>query len=1220
MATPQDSSTADLARFQATMQAIELACGSIQIDWGSGSQNHSSLMYINPAAAEATLLSLSQSPRPYQACQFILENSQMANARFQAAGAIRDAAIREWAFLEAPDRRGLISFCLSFIMKNANSHEGYVLVKVASVAAQLLKRGWLDFTAAEKEAFFVEVKEAAIGNRGLDMQFIGINFLESLVSEFSPSTSTAMGLPREFHEQCRISLEHDYMKAFYCWVQYAAFNASDRIVGADSEIPEVKVCSAALRFMLQILNWDFRAKNAVDNSKRGIDVFSDGMKQENNSLRRSECVLVQPGPAWRDVLVSSGHVGWLLNFYTTLRQKFSFEGYWLDCPLAVSARKLIVQFCSLAGPVFPSDGGHMQRQHLLQLLAVIVQWLEPPDAVAKAINAGKSESEMLDGCRALMSVATVTTPFVFDELLKNLRPYGLLTLLSALMCEVFKDLMENRTEEETWSWVARDILLDTWTSLLVVYAADIHVPLVRFNAKDVWLLWQQLDGNGPDNLLPPEAISAAGNLFSQIVDSELKASSASAFSDEDECDALQASVSAMDERLSSYALIARAAIGHAIPLLTERFSELVIRVNQVSQEASSNSMIGIANARPVGRSIRDPTETLEELYSLLLIAGHVLADEGQGETPLVPKQIESYYTDIMEVDKHPVGILCGSIIRFAEQSLDPEMRNLVFSPRLMEAVVWFLARWSSTYLMPLERSGENGSGLENRKHSANSLLSFFGEENQGKVVLDIIIRISLSTLLSYPGEKDLQGLTCYQLLHGLVKRKAVISHLITLDSWHDLANAFANQSVLFSLSADHQRSLAQTLTLSTSGMKTSEASNQYINNLTSHMISSLVELSGKPDLKIIGQQPNIILLVSCLLERLRGVARASEPRTQKAIYQMGFSVMNPVLMFLQIYKDESIVIYILLKFVADWVEGQIIYLEAQETAAVVDFCMRLLQLYSSHNIGKISVSLSNTLRAEADTEKYKDLRALLQLLSSLCSKDLVDFASEPIEAFGTNISQVVYMGLHIVSPLITLDLLKYPKLCHDYFSLLSHMLEVYPEIIAQLNVEAFSHILATLEFGLHHQDVEVIDLCLRAVKALASYHYKDRGAGKVGLGSHATSYKGPDGKFHEGILSRFLRSLLQLLLFEDYSTDLVGSAADALLPLILCEQSVYQSLVNELIKAQANTIFRSRLENALQSLLTSNNLSSSLDRINYQRFRKNLHSFLIEVRGFLRMV
>ncbi|KAL0414001.1 UNVERIFIED_CONTAM: hypothetical protein Sradi_1601800 [Sesamum radiatum] len=146
-------------------------------------------------------------------------------------------------------------------------------------------------------------------------------------------------------------------------------------------------------------------------------------------------------------------------------------------------------------------------------------------------------------------------------------------------------------------------------------------------------------------------------------------------------------------------------------------------------------------------------------------------------------------------------------------------------------------------------------------------------------------------------------------------------------------------------------------------------------------------------------------------------------------------------------------------------------------------------------------------------------------------KDEVDFASEPIETYGTNISQVVYTGLHIVTPLITMDLLKYPKLCHSYFSLLSHMLEVYPEIIAQLNVEACSHILGTLDFGLRHQN-----------------------------------------------------------------------------------------LANELIERQVNRTFRSRLTNAFQALITSNNLSSTLDRMNYQRFRKNLLSFLIEVRGFLRTV
>ncbi|ONH94485.1 hypothetical protein PRUPE_7G018700 [Prunus persica] len=1092
---PERGKAADLGQLQSTMHSIELACTSIQ-------------MHMNSAAAEATILSLSQTPQPYQACKFILENSQVANARFQAAAAIRNAAIREWGFLSSDNKRSMISFCLCFVMQHANSPEGYVQAKVSSVAAQLLKRGWLEFSATDKEAFFYQVNQAVYGIHGVDVQFAGINFLESLVSEFSPSTSSAMGLPREFHEHCRKSLELDHLKTFYCWARDAALSVTNRIIESDSAIPEVKVCTAAFRLMLQILNWEF-----------STTAFADGVKQGSDSPKRSECNLVQPGPAWRDVLVTGGHIGWLLSLYGALRQKFSCEGYWLDCPIAVAARKLIVQFCSLTGTVFLSDNVQMHEHHLLELLSGIIQWIDPPDAVSKAIECGKSESEMLDGCRALLSIATVTTPSVFDQLLKSTRPYGTLTLLCVLMSEVVKNLMTNNSEEETWSWEARDILLDTWTALLV--------PINR---------------SGGNALLPAEGKNATASLFALIVQAELKAASASAFKDDDS-DYLQASIVALDERLSSYALIARAAIDVTIPLLTRLFTERFERLNQ-------------------GRGIIDPTETLEELYSLLLITGHVIADEGEGETPLIPNAIQIHFPQNLEAENHPLVILCSSIIRFAEKSLEPEMRASVFSPRLMEAVIWFIARWSCTYLMSREENRE--------RNSRNILLKFFGEHNQGKFVLDIIVRISLTALMSYPGEKDLQALTCFQLLNALVQQKHICVHLVALDSWRDLANAFANEKTLFLLNTAHQRSLSQTLVHSASGLRNSEASNLYVRDLMGHMATYLVEMSSKSDFKSIAQQPDIILPVSCLLERLRGAASASEPRTQKAIYELGFSVMNPVLVLLEVYKHE------------------------------------------------ISISLSTSLLTEAKTEKYKDLRALLQLLSSLCSKDLVDFSSDSTATHATNISQVVYFGLHIVTPLLSLDLLKYPKFCNDYFSLLSHLLEVYPETVAQLNGEAFSHVLGTLDFGLHHQDVEIVDMCLRALRALASYHYVETSAGKVGLGSHAAGLKDPGGNFKEGILSRFLRSVLQLLLFEDYSPDLVSSAADALLPLILCEQSLYQRLGSELIERQANATLKSRLTNALQCLTSANQLSSTLDRKNYQVFRKNLNSFLIDVRGFLR--
>ncbi|KAK7337953.1 hypothetical protein VNO77_18547 [Canavalia gladiata] len=1156
--------TTDMAELQSTMRAIELACTSIQ-------------MHINPGASEAVILSLGQSSQPYKTCQFILENSLVATARFQAAAAIREAAIREWVFLTADDKRGLIRFCLCYAMQHASSPDGYVQAKVSSVASQLMKRGWLEFVAAEKETLFYQVNQAIVGIHGVDMQFAGIKFLESLVSEFSPSTSSAMGLPREFHEQCRRSLERDYLKMFYRWTQEAASSVTNRIIESDSAVPEVKVCTAAMDLMLQILNWDFRCN--TNDTRINVNVFSAGARHDADSPKRSECHLVQPGSDWHDVLMSSGHVGWLLGLYAALRQKFTCEGYWLDCPIAVSARKLIVQFCSLSGTVFLSDDGKLHESHLLQLLSGIIEWVDPPDAVSKAIECGKSDSEMLDGCRAFLAMANVTTPCVFDDLLKPLRPIGTLTFLSMLMSEVIKVLMTSNTEEETWSWEARDVLLDTWTAILM------SINTINVNA-----------------LLPSEGIKAAANLFGFIVECELRMASASAFNDYGDSDYLHASVSAMDERLSSYALIARASIDVTIPLLMRVFSERVAHLNQ-------------------GRGVVDLTETLEELYSLLLIIGHVIADEGEGEMPLVPNAIQTQFVvNAVEADKHPVILLSSSIIKFAEQCLNPEMRASVFSPRLVESVIWFLARWSRTFLMSSDGIEEKilDSGHHHEHGSKKALLSFFGEHNQGKLVLDIIVRISLVTLTSYPGEKDLQGLTCYQLLHSLVQQKHICVHLVTLNSWHDLATAFATEKTLLSLDTAHQRSLAQTLVRSASGVRNSEASSQYVRNLMGHIATYIVEISNKPNLKSIAQQPDILLSVSCMLERLRGAASASEPRTQKAIYELGFSAMHPILLLLEAYKHESAVVYLLLKFVVDWVDGQITYLEAEETATVVKFCMRLLQLYSSHNIGKISLSLSSSLLSEAKTDKYRDLRALLQLLSSLCSKDMIDFSSDSIETQGTNISQVVYFGLHIVTPLISMDLLKYPKLCHDYFSLLSHMLEVYPETFAQLNSEAFAHILGTLDFGLHHQDADVVSKCLRALQALASYHYKETGNGNVGLGAHAMGLKDSSGNFREGFLSRFLRSLLQLLLFEDYSSDLISVAADALLPLILCEQGLYQRLGNELIERQANPTLRSRLANALHALTSANQLSTSLDRINYQRFRKNLNSFLVEVRGFLK--
>ena len=44
--------------------------------------------------------------------------------------------------------------------------------------------------------------------------------------------------------------------------------------------------------------------------------------------------------------------------------------------------------------------------------------------------------------------------------------------------------------------------------------------------------------------------------------------------------------------------------------------------------------------------------------------------------------------------------------------------------------------------------------------------------------------------------------------------------------------------------------------------------------------------------------------------------------------------------------------------------------------------------------------------------------------------------------------QVVFLGLDILVPLMRDEQLKFPKLARAYFTLLSYMLEVYPERVA----------------------------------------------------------------------------------------------------------------------------------------------------------------------------
>ena len=96
----------------------------------------------------------------------------------------------------------------------------------------------------------------------------------------------------------------------------------------------------------------------------------------------------------------------------------------------------------------------------------------------------------------------------------------------------------------------------------------------------------------------------------------------------------------------------------------------------------------------------------EELCWLVRMTAHILADPGEGETPVVPESMGQASRSAAESGgSDPVEALSQQLLAAARLTGSAATRALV-SPRVLEALLWALSRWADTYLMP-EDSGSS---------------------------------------------------------------------------------------------------------------------------------------------------------------------------------------------------------------------------------------------------------------------------------------------------------------------------------------------------------------------------------------------------------------------------------------------------------------------------------------------------------------------------------
>ena len=304
-------------------------------------------------------------------------------------------------------------------------------------------------------------------------------------------------------------------------------------------------------------------------------------------------------------------------------------------------------------------------------------------------------------------------------------------------------------------------------------------------------------------------------------------------------------------------------------------------------------------------------------------------------------------------------------------------------------------------------------------------------------------------------------------------------------------------------------------------------------------------------------------------------------------------------------------------------------LNPKQSFVMCSACARLFKMYAKNNIVQSWLKLANTKRSELSEEEYEErtnhVVAFLSILTNLASKGILDFFDyqgpnddKEAEAATDVVADAVLFGMQLIIPYITKDLLQFTKLCDSYFDLVSHVIESYPEKIIVLENNLFRMFMETMAFGLRHFDNTVVRNTLLAIEQFATYIAKSKGL-VVNCRRESPFESQHNLSLCTSALRSFLRSLFEILIFENFLSELIDTYGSTTLSLLVCESQVYMQIANEVLQQEVVEERRQRLRKAFESLVSENGVQMNrLDRPNRVKFRKNVRAFVSEVRGMLK--
>ena len=206
--------------------------------------------------------------------------------------------------------------------------------------------------------------------------------------------------------------------------------------------------------------------------------------------------------------------------------------------------------------------------------------------------------------------------------------------------------------------------------------------------------------------------------------------------------------------------------------------------------------------------------------------------------------------------------------------------------------------------------------------------------------------------------------------------------------------------------------------------------------------------------------------------------------TCSQLYNFLQPVMQTLVDLLGLYHNYSVIVELILEIFSETARRMLCYLNTSASRHLYQQTILLIQMYAHHNQGKRSVE------KESEEEQFRDILLLMELLTSILSKDFIDLAPPDNNApeEGVKASDVCLHGLNLIMPLMSAELLKFPSLSLQYFKTITLVCELYPDKICNLNPDLQKNLMASLELGLSGMGVDTVyTLSCDFIQVLCSY-------------------------------------------------------------------------------------------------------------------------------------